>query len=116
LQPIVETVHEESEENFDQTPEEQDVSWFPCPIYNVSASSTYESRTDLDSHADITVLHKYCMVFYGTNRTADVSPFLPELGTAEKVRIVVGTITYDHHPDGETVIFILNQALYIPAL
>ena len=51
LQPIVETVHEESEEEseeeFDQTPEERDESWFPRQIYNVSASGTYESRTDL---------------------------------------------------------------------
>ena len=52
------------------------------------------------------------MVIYDTNRTADVSPFLPELGTTEKVRIVTGAIAYDHS-DGETIILILNQALYI---
>jgi hypothetical protein len=47
-----------------------------------------------------------------TNRTADVSPFLPALGT--EVQIITD-IAYDH-PDGETVILIVNQALYIPAL
>ena len=63
----------------------------------------------------LTSLGKHCMVVFDTNRTADISPFLPELGTAEKVRIITGAITYDH-PDGETIILILNQALYIPAL
>jgi hypothetical protein len=83
------------------------------PKYNVSSLDSYESRTDLDLHADTTVLGKHCMIVYDTNRTADVSPFLPELGTAEKVRII---IAYDDHPDGETIILIINQALYIPAL
>ena len=46
------------------------------------------------------MLGKHCMVIYDTNRTTDVSPFLPELGTTEKVRIVTGAIAYDHS-DGE---------------
>jgi hypothetical protein len=32
------------------------------------------------------------MVIYHTNRTADVSPFLPALGTAEKVQIIQGQL------------------------
>ena len=116
LPPIAETVHEEEpEEDLDQTPTQQNESWLPRPTYNVSASRTYKSRTDLDSQADTTVLGKHCVVVFDTNRTADVSPFLPELGTAEKVRIIKGAVAYDH-PDGETIILIVNQALYIPAL
>jgi hypothetical protein len=89
--------------------------WFPRPKYNVSGLGSYNSRTDLDSHADTTVLGMHCLVVYKTNRTADVSPFLPELGKAEKVPIIQGAIAYDN-PDGETIILIVNQALYIPAL
>jgi hypothetical protein len=69
---------------FDQTPQLLEPSWFPRPTYNVSSFNAYESRTDLDSHADTTVLGKHCIVVHDTNRTADVSPFLPDLGTAEK--------------------------------
>ena len=89
--PVVETVYEEEpEEDLDQTPAQQNESWFPRPTYNVSSSGTYESRTDLDLHADTTVHGKHCMVVFDTNRTADVSPFVPELGTAETVRIIMG--------------------------
>jgi hypothetical protein len=63
----------------------------------------------------LAVLGKHCLIVYETGHTADVSPFLPGLGTAEKVQIITGTVTYDH-PDGETIILIINQALCIPAL
>ena len=80
LPPVVETVNEEEpEEYLDQTPKQQNESWFPRPTYNVSASGIYESRTDLDSHANTTVLRKHCMVVFDTSRTADVSPFCQEL-------------------------------------
>ena len=116
MPPIVETVLEDDEDcDLDQTSGETEPSWFPRPVYNVSSFGSYESRTDLDSHADTTVLGKHCTIIYTTNRTADVSPFLPELGTAEKVPIVCGAIAYDH-PDGETIILVVNQALYIPTL
>ena len=70
LPPVVETVNEEEpEEYLDQTPKQQNESWFPRPTYNVSASGTYESRTDLDLHVDTTVLGKHCMVVFDTNRT-----------------------------------------------
>ena len=118
MPPIVETVfEEENDDDFDQASEWNTFSpsWFPRPIYNVASSATYESRTDLDSHADTTVLGKHCEIIYTAKRTADVSPFLPELGTAEKVPIVCGAIAYDN-PDGETIVLIIHQALYIPAL
>jgi hypothetical protein len=105
----VETVEEE-DDAFDQTSNERNQSWF-----TVASLGAYESRTDLDSHADTTVLGKHCLVVCKTNRTANVSPFLPELGTAEKVEIITGAIAYDH-PEGETIILIVNQELYIPAL
>jgi hypothetical protein len=94
---------------------EMEPTWYPHPKYNVSSLDSFESRTDLNSYADTTVLGKHCMIVYNTNCTADVSPFLPELGTAEKIRIITGASTYDH-PNGETIILIVNQALYIPAL
>jgi hypothetical protein len=115
---ICETIIEESDDKIgseEPTPQERDQSWFPGPQYKVSSLGSYESSTYLDSHADTTVLGKHCLVVYETGRTADVSPFLPELGTAEKVQIITGTVTYDH-PDSETIILIINQVLYIPAL
>jgi len=75
LPPIVETIQEEeSEEDTDQTPTQQNESWFPRPTYKVSASGTYESRTDLDSHADTTVLGKHCMVVVESNGCLAVKP------------------------------------------
>jgi hypothetical protein len=57
--------------------------------------------TDLDSHADTTVLGKHCLVIYDTNRTT--FPFLPGARNRRKVKIITGAIACDH-PDGETII------------
>ena len=76
------------------TLEESEPSWLPCPSYNLSSSGADESRTDLDSHTDTTVLCKHCIVvlLYKTNCTVEISPFLPELGTAEKAQILLGPL------------------------
>jgi hypothetical protein len=99
--PIVETVIEESEEedNFDQTSEEKTQSWFPRRVCNVASLGACESRTDLDLCAHTTVLGEHCIIVHKTNCTANVSPFLPELGTGKKVQIVTGAVACDH-PDG----------------
>jgi hypothetical protein len=90
-------------------------SWFSRPKYMVSSLSSNNSRTELDSHADTTVLGKHCLIVSQTNRTADVAAFMPDFGLAEKIPIITEALAYDH-PEGETIIIIVNQALSIPTL
>jgi hypothetical protein len=81
----------------------------------VSSLSSYGSRTELDSRADTTVLGKHCLVVSHINCTADVAAFMLDFGLAEKISIITGALAYDH-PEGETFIIVVNQALSIPTL
>ena len=53
------------------------------------------SRTDLDSHANMVVLGRHARVIAYTGKTAQVSPFTPEYKSLEDVPIVDGAITYE---------------------
>ena len=41
-----------------------------------------DPRTELDSHSNMVVLGSYALIFEVTNRTCNVHPFDPSLGTA----------------------------------
>ena len=46
----------------------------------VSGSSVSEGRTELDSHANMCVFEKHCIVISESNRTVDVSAFAAAAG------------------------------------
>jgi hypothetical protein len=101
----------DDEEDFDQTLGETEPSWIPRLTHSIRIGVI---RTDLDSHADATVLSEHCVIVHMTNHGADVLPFLPKLETAEKVQIITGPVAYD--PPGDETICFVNQVLYVPAL
>ena len=53
-----------------------------------------DTRTELDSHANMVVLGAHAFIFESTNRTYNVQPFDPSLGTASNIPIVDGAVVY----------------------
>ena len=76
-----------------------------------------QSRSELDSHANMVVLGKNCFVFDGIHgKTCTVEPFDPSIGTAKKVPIVDAAIAYDCPYLHKTFLLIVRNALYIPSM
>ena len=74
------------------------------------------SRTDLDSHANMVVLGRHARVIAYTGKTAQVSPFTPEYKSLEDVPIVDGAITYECPYSGHCYVLLCHNALYVPSM
>ena len=59
------------------------------------AGDNEDPRTELDSHANMVVLGTHALISESTNRTCNVQPFDPSLGTASKIPIVDGAVVYE---------------------
>ena len=66
---------------------------------------------EADSNADTCCLCANFTVISYTNGTADVYPYNSFYEPIRSVPMVTGAITY-HHPNGESYILIINEALY----
>ena len=63
------------------------------------------------------VLGKHSFVFDSVyERTCDVQPFDPQLGTSKSVPIVDGAISYDCPRTNETYVLVFKNALYVPSM
>ena len=69
------------------------------------------SKNESDSNADTCCLGDNFIVLSYTNTTADVYPYNDSYEPITNVPIVSGATTY-HHPNGESYILIVNEALY----
>jgi len=47
-----------------------------------------DSRTELDSHANMAVVGSNCIIVHNTGKSAQVSPFTSDLGVLQNVPIV----------------------------
>jgi hypothetical protein len=74
------------------------------------------SRTELDSHANMAVVGRYCFVIRETGRQADVSPFSPEYESLKQVNIVDSAVLYECPYTGKEAILVIQNALYMPAM
>ena len=74
-----------------------------------------ESRTELDSHANMPVVGRHAYIVAETGRTVDVSPFTPDY-EAITVPLVDAAIQYDSPYTGETYILIIRNALHVPKM
>jgi hypothetical protein len=70
-----------------------------------------ESSSELDTHADNTVLGDCCLLIHDTGRKVDVSGFSTALGSIE-LPIVSGAVAYDHPITGKVYILVFHQAIY----
>ena len=84
-------------------------------VLNISAStsSSSQSRTELDSHADSPVVGKNAIILYKTDMTVNVTPFSDDFGMMPEVPVVHAAVAYDCPVTGLTSILIINNALYI---
>ena len=77
------------------------------------SSEAPASRTELDSHADSSVVGKGALIFHHTGETVNVIPFTDGLGTCSDVPIVTAAAAYDSPITGETTILLIHNTLYI---
>lgn len=78
-------------------------------------ANTTESRTDLDSHANMPVVGQNTYILSDTGKTADVSPFTPDYEPME-ISIVDAAILYQCPYSGKDFILVLRNALHVPSM
>ena len=78
--------------------------------------SVTESRTDLDSHADQCVIGRNALLVHDYNRPINVSGYDPTGPVTSNLRTISAALAYDDAATGETVILVVNQAIYIPTI
>ena len=74
-----------------------------------------ESRTELDSHANMLVVGKHAYIIAETGKKVDVSPFTPDYKPLT-VPLVDATVKYDNPYNRKTYILVLCNALYVPSM
>ena len=81
--------------------------------HNITAPvETVVGNIELDTHADTCVLgHNFVVLSY-TSRVTDVYGYSPELGAIKNIPIVTGATAVDNPTTGETIILVVNEALW----
>ena len=74
-----------------------------------------QSRTDLDSHANMPVVGKNAYILAESGKTVDVSPFTPDYQSME-VPLVDAAILYECPHDGKSYVLVLRNALHVPSM
>ena len=74
-----------------------------------------ESKTELDSHANMPVVGRNCTILSETGRTVDVSSYSHDYPVQE-LPVVDVAIRYDDPYDGGIRYFIIRNALHIPSM
>ena len=74
-----------------------------------------ESRTELDSHANMPVVGRQALVVEQPGKTVEVSPFTPHYKPI-KVEVVNAIIQYDSPLDGKEYILVIKNALQVPSM
>ena len=69
-------------------------------------------RTDLDSHADSPVVGSNARILSYTGKHVNVWGFTKALGSKSKVPIVNAAVTYTCEYTGESIVLLINNALY----
>ena len=74
-----------------------------------------ESRTELDSHANMPVVGREALVLEQSGKTVEVSPFTPDYKPI-KVEVVNAMIQYDSPLDGREYMLVIQNALRVPLM
>ena len=74
------------------------------------------SRTECDSHANMCVVGKHCIIISRSGKTINVGTFSPSAGSLSAVPIVDAVIAYDCRRTGQTYLLVLRNALYVPEM
>ena len=82
---------------------------------SMSVEAQAYSRTELDSHANMVVVGRHCLIIHKTGKTADVSAFTPDLESIE-IPIVDAALVYYCPYTGKEYVLLLRNALYVPSM
>jgi len=86
---------------------------YEVSVSDASSVTSDDSRTELDSHANMDVVGSNCIVVHNTGKSAQVSPFTSDLGALQNVPIDDAAVAYDCPVSGETTVFIVSNALNV---
>ena len=75
-----------------------------------------ESRTELDSHANMVVIGKQAFVFSHSGQYSNVREFTDEVKGIPKVPIVDAVIAYDCPQSGQTYLLVVRNSLCVPSM
>lgn len=84
-------------------------------VHGGGQSGEVESRTELDSHANMAVVGKYAYVLSEYGKTVDVSPFSPHYPPTT-APLVDAALQYECPYDGNVYVLIIRNALHIPSM
>ena len=84
----------------------------------MAGTSNGEGRTELDSHANMCVLGKHCLLLsdLSSTRNVRVDAFAEEAGGLKSVPIVDAMIAYDCPRRNQVYLLILRNVLYIESM
>ena len=85
-------------------------------IASTQSNLDENSKSELDSHANMIVVGKHCIIFDRTGKTCSVNSFSPSAGTMNEVPIVDAAIAYDCPIKGQTYILLMRNVLSFPKL
>lgn len=75
-----------------------------------------ESQTNLDSNADQCGVGSNSLIVHDYEKPINISGYNPNGPVAENLRTVSAALAYDDPVSGATVILLVHQAIYIPAI
>ena len=81
----------------------------------VDAEMDGESRTELDSHANMPVVGREALIVEQSGKTVEVSPFTPDYKPI-KVEVVNAVVQYDSLLDGKEYMLVIQNALHVPLM
>ena len=82
---------------------------------DVTEEDQKESRTELDSHANMPVVGRHAFIIAKTGRIADVNAFTPDYSSMQ-VPIVDAARQYECPYDSKSYILIIRNALHVPSM
>jgi hypothetical protein len=74
-----------------------------------------DSRTELDSHANMPVVGKCSFIISDTGRVADVKAYTPDYDSMQ-IRIVDAAVKYECPYSGRIYILVIRNALHVPSM
>ena len=81
----------------------------------VEVETDGESRTELDSHANMPVVRREVLVVEQSGKMVEGSPFTPDYKPI-KVEVLNAVIQYDSPLDGREYILVIQNALRVPSM
>ena len=82
---------------------------------NENEAMDMESRTELDSHANMAVIGRHAHILSTSDRMVEVNAFTPEHATI-KAPLVDATLQYDSPYDGKSYILVIQNQIHVPSM